>query len=103
MRPDYDFSGGVRGKYAKSLREDGYSIRAYNADGTFTERRIVGEKTVTLDADVQSFFPDSKAVNRALRGLIALLPAKRRKVMTGRVRQQKTGGYKMTAKRSSKS
>ncbi len=33
MRPEYDFSGGVRGKYAKTLRENGYVIRARHADG----------------------------------------------------------------------
>ena len=26
MRPEYDFCGGVRGKYAATLREEGYSI-----------------------------------------------------------------------------
>ena len=95
MRPEYDFSGGVRGKHAKTLREDGYTIRIYNADGTFTERRVAGEKTVTLDPDVRPYFPNSKSVNRALRGLIALLPAQHRKV----TRQPKANGYKITAKR----
>jgi hypothetical protein len=41
MRPEYDFTGGVRGKYARELRENGYTIRAYNADGTFTETRVL--------------------------------------------------------------
>ena len=39
MRAEYDFSGGVRGKYAATLREEGYTIREYNDDGTFTETR----------------------------------------------------------------
>ena len=73
MRPEYDFSGGVRGKYAKALRENGYTIRVYHADGTYTERQILGEKTVVLEADVQAYFPDSQAVNHALRTLIALV------------------------------
>ena len=80
MRPEYDFTGGERGKYAQALRENGYSIRVYNADGTFTEKRVAGEKTVTLAPDVQEYFPDSKAVNHALRTLISLVPAKRRVV-----------------------
>lgn len=103
MRPEYNFTGGVRGKYAKSLRENGYSIRVYNADGTFTEKRIAGEKTVTLDPDVHPYFPNSKSVNRALRGLIALLPTERRKAVADRTRQHKASGYKTTAKRRSKS
>jgi hypothetical protein len=43
MRPEYDFTGGVRGKYARGLRKNGYTVRVYNADGTFTETRIVRE------------------------------------------------------------
>ncbi len=31
-----------------------------------------------LDPDVRVYFPDSESVNAALRGLIALIPAKRR-------------------------
>lgn len=53
LRPEYDFSGGMRGKYAATLREEGYTIREYNADGTYTETRGLGEKTVTLAPDVQ--------------------------------------------------
>jgi hypothetical protein len=34
MRPEYDFSGGVRGKHHKVLREEGYVVRIYNDDGT---------------------------------------------------------------------
>ena len=52
MRPEYDFTGGVRGKYARELRKNGYTIRVYNADGTFTETRVLGEKTVVLEPDV---------------------------------------------------
>lgn len=33
---------------------------------------------VTLDADVAAAFPDSRAVNRALRGLLAAKPKRRR-------------------------
>ena len=76
MLPEYDFSGGVRGKYAATLREEGYSIREYNTDGSFTETRVPGEKTVTLAPDVWEYFPNSQAVNYALRTLISLIPEK---------------------------
>ncbi len=78
MRPEYDFTGGVRGKYARELRENGYTIRVYNADGTFTETRVLGEKTVVLESDVSEYFPDSQAVNHALRTLLSLVPEKRK-------------------------
>jgi hypothetical protein len=78
MRAEYDFSGGVRGKYAKALREQGYTIREYHDDGTFTETRVMGEKTVILEPDVWEYFPSSEAVNQALRTLITLIPEKRK-------------------------
>ena len=62
-----DFSGGVRGKYARGLKENGYTIRVYRQDGSFSEKRVLGENIVTLEPDVRAYFPDSKAVNRALR------------------------------------
>lgn len=49
MRPEYDFSGGVRGKYAKPEQ--------------------VEVRLVMLDPDVAEIFPDSESVNRALRVL----------------------------------
>ena len=76
MQPEYDFSGGIRGKYAKRLTENGYTIRIYHPDGTFSERRVLGEKTVILDADVWEYFSSSDAVNHALRTLISLVPRK---------------------------
>ncbi len=54
MRPEYDFSGGVRGKYA----------------GRFPG--VV--KAVLLDPDVAAAYPDSKAVNRALRAVLKAAP-----------------------------
>ncbi|MDM8522204.1 hypothetical protein QUF80_02435 [Desulfococcaceae bacterium HSG8] len=76
MRSEYDFSGAVRGKYAGRLIEDGYITRIYHTDGTFSERRVPGEKTVILDEDVWEYFPSSDAVNNALRTLISLVPDK---------------------------
>ena len=52
MRPEYDFSGGVRGKHHK----------AYQAD----------TNVVLLEPEVARVFRDSAAVNRALRMLIDL-------------------------------
>jgi hypothetical protein len=51
LRPEYDFSGGVRGKYAKRFAE--------------------GSNVVVLEPDVAERFPNSEAVNRALRKLIS--------------------------------
>ncbi len=54
MRREYDFRSGVRGKYAARVRE--------------------GRNIVALDADVAAAFPDSRAVNRALRALLQAVP-----------------------------
>jgi hypothetical protein len=52
MRPGYDFSAGVRGKYANRYRK--------------------GTNVVLLDADVAAAFPDSPSVNEALRALLKI-------------------------------
>ena len=52
MRPEYDFSGGVRGKF-------------YN-------EYMKGTNVVLLDPDVAEVFPDSQTVNAALRVLAEL-------------------------------
>ena len=49
MRKEYDFSKGVRGKYAR--------------------RSSSGGNLVVLDPDLARIFRDSEAVNRALRSL----------------------------------
>ena len=72
MRAEYDFSGGVRGKHHKKLR-NGHKTIVTRTDGS----RIVTEtKLIALSPDLQTYFPDSKSVERALRGLVALLPEK---------------------------
>ena len=76
MRPEYDFAGGVRGKHYQVLREEGYTVRVYNDDGTVTERHVAGERMVLLEPDVYEYFSDSQAVNQALRTLISLVPEK---------------------------
>jgi hypothetical protein len=53
MREEYDFSGGVRGKYYEQYRE--------------------GSNVVVLDPDVAEVFPTSEAVNRALRALAEII------------------------------
>lgn len=50
VRAEYDFSGGVRGKYAK--------------------RYARGSNIVVLDPDVAEAFPTARAVNTALRKLL---------------------------------
>jgi hypothetical protein len=64
MRPEYDFSGGVRGKFYKEYMK--------------------GTNVVLLDPDVAEVFPDSQAVNDALRVLaqIAKRHAKRKSKKT---------------------
>ncbi|MGH9352301.1 MAG: hypothetical protein ACRD2G_09100 [Terriglobia bacterium] len=53
MLPEYDFSHGVRGKYAKQYAE--------------------GTNMILLDADVARIFPDSKSVNETLRALASIM------------------------------
>ncbi len=50
LRPQYDFSNGVRGKYAARCRE--------------------GSNVVVLDPDVAAAFKTTQAVNDALRELM---------------------------------
>ncbi len=52
MKKEYDFSGGVRGKYAKKYEE--------------------GVNIVKLDEDITKIFPTSQSVNEALRTFIKL-------------------------------
>jgi hypothetical protein len=57
LRPEYDFSSGVRGKHHA----------AYKA----------GTNVVVLDPDVAAAFPDSSSVNRALRLLLEVAKKQR--------------------------
>ena len=86
MRAEYDFTGGVRGKHYKALR-NGYTVKIHQADGTTVVQHYkLEDGAVMLDPDVREYFPDSDAVNDALRSLIALIPKK-----------QKAGTYARTA------
>jgi hypothetical protein len=53
MRADYDFSQGVRGKYAR--------------------RYAQGANVVMLEADVAKVFPNAEAVNDSLRALAGII------------------------------
>ncbi len=52
MLPEYDFSGGIRGKYAEQYR--------------------LGTNVILLDPELTAAFPDSKTVNDTLKPLLAL-------------------------------
>lgn len=70
-RNNYDFSNGVRDKY-RHFRGQPQTVRIYHHDGLVTEEIV--NAAIELDPDVLRYFPDSEAVNRALRGLIELIP-----------------------------
>ena len=57
LRPEYDFSGGVRGKHHAAYKS--------------------GTNVVLLDPDVAKAFPDSSSVNRALRLLLEIAEKQR--------------------------
>jgi len=57
MLEEYDFTGCVRGKYAK--------------------RYAGGTNVVVIDPDVAEYFPDHDSVNDALRGLTAIIKRQR--------------------------
>jgi hypothetical protein len=73
MRDEYDFTGGVRGKYAEAMKA-GYTITIHNEDGTTLVKEVHPEGTIVLEPDVREYFPDSESVNRTLRSLITLVP-----------------------------
>ena len=78
MKPEYDFSGGVRGKHYKAYRR-GHTVEIHKADGTIVVQYFTLEDgAVMLEPDVREYFSDSEAVNKALRSLITLHPRKRR-------------------------
>jgi hypothetical protein len=60
IQPEYDFSKGVRGKYAKEFSK--------------------GTNLVALAPDVLKDFPDSNSVNQTLRAIAKIAKRKRKKV-----------------------
>jgi len=78
MRPEYDFTGAVRGKYAGAF-DAGYTVRVIQPDGSVEERHYPSRQdAIVLEPDVSKYFPDSESVNKALRSLIELIPKKRK-------------------------
>ncbi|WP_461832984.1 hypothetical protein [Desulfothermus sp.] len=53
MLEEYDFSGGIRGKYASRYKE--------------------GTNIIMLDPELMEYFPDSTSVNEALRSLANIM------------------------------
>ena len=75
---------GERGRHAKEMRQGSTTI-VQHKDGSKTvthSRPIPG--MVSLDPEVRRSFPDAASVNAARRGLMALIPAKRRAARTAR-------------------
>lgn len=60
MLEEYDFTGGVRGKYV--------------------ERLAKRKNVVVLEPDVAEVFTDSESVNQALRGLLPIIQKQAEKV-----------------------
>ena len=76
MLPEYDFRGGVRGKHHEAYRR-GHTVTIQKTDGSKVVQHFTLEDgAVMLEPDVRAYFPDSEAVNSALRCLIPLLPQK---------------------------
>jgi hypothetical protein len=60
MLDEYDFSKGIRGKYA--------------------ERYNKGTNVIVIDPDVAEYFSDSKAINDALRSIIPIIKQNIKKI-----------------------
>lgn len=73
MRDNYDFSKGVRGKYRHFVGQE-RTLKIRQSDGSVTIETIPA--AIELDDDVRKYFSNSEAVNKALRGLIELIPEK---------------------------
>lgn len=79
MLPEYDFSGGTRGKHSREYQQ-GHSVKIHKTDGTTVVQHLTLEEgAVVLAPDVREYFSDSDSVNQALRTLIGLIPKKRRR------------------------
>ena len=60
MLDEYDFTGGVRGKYVARVAKS--------------------KNTIVLEPDVAEVFTDSESVNQALRGLLPIIQKQAEKV-----------------------
>lgn len=61
MLKEYDFSKGVRGKYAKRYAE--------------------GTNVVVIEPDVAQYFPDHATVNEALRSLLPIVKTQAKRIV----------------------
>ena len=52
MLDEYDFSGGVRGKYAKAMQA-GYTVTIHQADGTTITKDVVPNKREKLLSELR--------------------------------------------------
>jgi hypothetical protein len=59
MLEEYDFSKGIRGKYAKRYAKD--------------------TNLVLIDPDVAEFFPDQESINEALRSLVHIIKKRQKR------------------------
>lgn len=70
MREEYDFSAGTRGKHHQAYRH-GHTVQVIKADGGVEVRQFtLADGAVMLDPDIRARFPDSAAVNSALRAIV---------------------------------
>ena len=86
LRPHYDFdyTKAKPNRFAKArngkarVSRQRHKVTIHKSDGTSEVRYVRSdEDAVILEPDVRKYFPNSAAVNKALRGLIALAPRKR--------------------------
>ena len=70
MRHHYDFSGGVRGKYAQRYAE--------------------GTNVVVLDPDVARLFPNGETVNATLRAVVEIVNIQERRLHRANKRIERT-------------
>lgn len=80
MLPEYDFTGGVRGKHYQAYAQ-GHTVTIHQADGTdIVQHFTLEDGAIMLDPDVREYFPDAETVNQALRTLISLFPKNRQAI-----------------------
>ncbi len=80
MLPEYDFSGGIRGKHYQAYRR-GHTVTIHQNDGNdIVQYFTLEDGAIMLDPDVREYFPDAETVNRALRTLISLFPKNRQAI-----------------------
>ncbi len=69
MRNEYDFSKSEQGRHFRAYRA-GHSVKVTRADGAIEETHFtLADGAVMIDPDLKTRFPDSDAVNRALRSI----------------------------------